>query len=54
MAGIFMLVKHGVGGKIGKIAISLLIIGLAWYVLGDPRKPLDALAQLVGKVFGGK
>lgn len=48
IVGVYLLSKHSASGKVSKAAISLIIISLVWYVIGDVRTVLDA----IGKVFG--
>ncbi|MCU1871634.1 TcpD family membrane protein [Enterococcus faecium] len=50
---VFNVIKHFSKSKIAGVASGLAIGALAWFFLGNPEKVLDAIGNVLGKVFGG-
>lgn len=50
---VFNVIKHFSKSKIAGVASGLAIGALAWFFLGNPEKVLDAIGNIISKVFGG-
>lgn len=50
---VFNVAKHFSKSKVAGIVTALVLGGLAWYFLGNPDKVLDAIGDVLSKVFGG-
>lgn len=50
---VFNVAKHFSKSKVAGIVAALILGGLAWFFLGNPEKVLDAIGNIISKVFGG-
>ncbi|WP_195958033.1 TcpD family membrane protein [Enterococcus gallinarum] len=50
---VFNVIKHFSKSKIAGVVSGLAIGALAYFFLGNPAKVLDAIGNIISKVFGG-
>lgn len=50
---VYSCVKHFAKSKTAGIISSVIIGALSYYFLGNPEKVLNAIGNVLGKVFGG-